>query len=52
LRRGLAFIASARTISTQFEFVVRAWMRNADFPEPNYFVPAVRREPWTWVLPD
>jgi Dyp-type peroxidase family len=33
LTRGLAFIAFARTISTQFEFVFRGWMRNPDFPE-------------------
>jgi Dyp-type peroxidase family len=71
LRRGLAFIAFARTTSTQFEFIVRAWLRNPDFPDQGagqdqlvaalpesilcggyYFVPAVRREPWTWVLPD
>ncbi len=30
--RGLIFIAFARTISTQFEFVFRAWMRNENFP--------------------
>jgi len=33
LTRGLAFIAFARTISTQFEFIFRGWMRNPDFPE-------------------
>lgn len=32
LRRGLIFIAFARTISTQFEFIVRGWMRNENFP--------------------
>jgi Dyp-type peroxidase family len=32
LQRGLAFIAFARTISTQFEFLVRGQMRNEDFP--------------------
>ena len=32
LQRGLIFIAFARTISTQFEFIVRGWMRNKDFP--------------------
>jgi deferrochelatase/peroxidase EfeB len=32
LRRGLIFICFARTISTQFEFIVRGWMRNPDFP--------------------
>lgn len=35
LRRGLAFIAFARTISTQFEFTFRAQLRNPDFPEPG-----------------
>lgn len=35
VERGLVFIAFGRTISTQFEFVVRAWMRNADFPSPG-----------------
>jgi deferrochelatase/peroxidase EfeB len=35
LRRGLAFIAFARTISTQFEFIFRAQLRNPDFPEPG-----------------
>jgi deferrochelatase/peroxidase EfeB len=32
LQRGLIFIAFGRTISTQFEFIVRGWMRNNDFP--------------------
>jgi deferrochelatase/peroxidase EfeB len=35
LRRGLIFIAFARTLSTQFEFIVRGWMRNESFPEPG-----------------
>lgn len=35
LTRGLAFIAFARTTSTQFEFIVRAWLRNNDFPHPG-----------------
>jgi Dyp-type peroxidase family len=33
MQRGLAFIAFARTTSTQFEFIFRAWMRNPDFPQ-------------------
>jgi len=33
--RGLLFIAFARTISTQFEFIFRAWMRNPNFPTNN-----------------
>jgi deferrochelatase/peroxidase EfeB len=35
LQRGLIFISFARSISTQFEFVVRGWIRNPDFPEPG-----------------
>lgn len=33
LGRGLLFIAFARSISTQFEFITRAWMRNVNFPQ-------------------
>jgi deferrochelatase/peroxidase EfeB len=33
--RGLLFIAFGRSISTQFEFIFRAWMRNSNFPVPN-----------------
>lgn len=35
LRRGLVFICFARSISTQFEFITRAWTLNNDFPTPN-----------------
>jgi deferrochelatase/peroxidase EfeB len=35
LGRGLLFIAFARSISTQFEFITRAWMRNPNFPQPG-----------------
>ena len=35
LQRGLAFICFARTISTQFEFIYRAWIKNPDFPQPG-----------------
>jgi deferrochelatase/peroxidase EfeB len=35
LQRGLAFIAFARTISTQFEFIFRAQLRNPNFPRPG-----------------
>jgi deferrochelatase/peroxidase EfeB len=36
MRRGLVFICFARTISTQFEFIFRAWMDNPDFsPVPG-----------------
>lgn len=33
--RGLLFVAFARSISTQFEFIFRAWMRNPNFPEQS-----------------
>lgn len=33
--RGLVFIAFARSISTQFEFILRAWMKNENFPTPG-----------------
>ena len=35
MRRGLVFVSFARTISTQFEFIFRAWLRNPDFPQPG-----------------
>lgn len=35
LDRGLLFIAYGRTLSTQFEFIVRAWMTNPNFPTPG-----------------
>lgn len=35
LQRGLIFISFGRSITTQFEFIVRAWMRNKDFPIPG-----------------
>ncbi len=35
LRRGLVFICFGRTLATQFEFIVRAWMNNPDFPMPG-----------------
>jgi hypothetical protein len=28
----LIFVSFARTITTQFEFIFRAWMRNPNFP--------------------
>jgi deferrochelatase/peroxidase EfeB len=31
MRRGLVFICFARSISTQFEFIFRAWMDNPNF---------------------
>jgi deferrochelatase/peroxidase EfeB len=35
LRRGLIFICFARSISTQFEFITRAWLTNDNFPSPG-----------------
>jgi Dyp-type peroxidase family len=35
LQRGLIFISFGRSITTQFEFIVRAWIRNNDFPFPG-----------------
>lgn len=32
IKRGLVFVAFGRSISTQFEFIFRAWMRNSNFP--------------------
>lgn len=33
--RGLLFVAFARSLSTQFDFIFRAWMLNENFPEPG-----------------
>lgn len=35
LERGLLFIAFGRSLSTQAEFIMRAWLKNTNFPEPN-----------------
>jgi deferrochelatase/peroxidase EfeB len=35
LQRGLVFVCFGRTISTQFEFITRAWTTNPDFPHPG-----------------
>ncbi len=42
LQRGLVFICFARTISTQFEFIVRGWINNPNFPRPNAGVDRLR----------
>jgi deferrochelatase/peroxidase EfeB len=34
-RRGLLFVCFGRSISTQFEFITRAWRRNPEFPHPG-----------------
>lgn len=43
LRRGLIFICYARTLSTQFEFITRGWLNNADFPHPQAGVDLLRQ---------
>jgi len=35
LERGLLFVAFARSLSTQAEFIMRAWLKNPDFPVPG-----------------
>jgi deferrochelatase/peroxidase EfeB len=35
LQRGLLFVCFGRTITTQFEFITRAWTTNPNFPQPN-----------------
>jgi deferrochelatase/peroxidase EfeB len=41
-KRGLVFVVFARTITTQFEFITRAWTANKDFPFPGAGVDALR----------
>jgi deferrochelatase/peroxidase EfeB len=31
----LLFVAFARSLSTPFEFIMRAWMKNENFPTPS-----------------
>jgi deferrochelatase/peroxidase EfeB len=35
MERGLLFLAYGRTLSTQAEFIMRAWLKNQNFPEQN-----------------
>jgi deferrochelatase/peroxidase EfeB len=42
LRRGLIFLCFARTISTQFEFIFRAWLTNPNFPRPGAGIDRLR----------
>jgi deferrochelatase/peroxidase EfeB len=35
LQRGLLFLAYGRTLSGQAEFIMRAWLKNVNFPTPN-----------------
>lgn len=42
IRRGLVFLSYGRSISTQFEFIFRAWLTNPDFPRPGAGVDRLR----------
>jgi deferrochelatase/peroxidase EfeB len=42
LQRGLVFVCFARTISTQFEFMVRGWINNPNFPRPGAGIDRLR----------
>jgi Dyp-type peroxidase family len=42
-QRGLVFACFARTITTQFEFITRAWTTNPNFPTPGAGVDAFRQ---------
>jgi deferrochelatase/peroxidase EfeB len=42
MQRGLVFICFGRTITTQFEFITRAWTANPNFPSPNTGVDRLR----------
>lgn len=41
-QRGLLFVCFGRTITTQFEFITRAWTANPNFPRPNSGVDMLR----------
>lgn len=43
LRRGLAFLAYGRTLSTQFEFIFRGWITNPNFPRHGAGVDRLRQ---------
>lgn len=43
MQRGLVFICYARSISTQFEFIERAWLVNPNFPEANTGIDLLRQ---------
>jgi deferrochelatase/peroxidase EfeB len=42
-KRGLVFVAFGRTITTQFEFITRAWTTNPNFPSPGAGIDAFRQ---------
>lgn len=41
--RGLVFVCFGRTITTQFEFITRAWTTNPNFPRPGAGVDLLRQ---------
>jgi deferrochelatase/peroxidase EfeB len=43
LARGLIFVCFARTITTQFEFMTRAWTTNPNFPRRDAGIDAFRQ---------
>jgi deferrochelatase/peroxidase EfeB len=43
MQRGLVFICFGRSISTQFEFIERAWLNNPSFPEATTGVDLLRQ---------
>lgn len=42
ISRGLVFVCFGRTISSQFEFITRAWTTNPNFPQPGAGVDELR----------
>jgi deferrochelatase/peroxidase EfeB len=42
-KRGLVFVCFGRTITTQFEFITRAWTTNPNFPTPGAGIDAFRQ---------
>jgi deferrochelatase/peroxidase EfeB len=43
MQLGLVFVCFGRTITTQFEFITRAWTANENFPAPGSGVDAFRQ---------
>jgi deferrochelatase/peroxidase EfeB len=48
MQRGLVFVCFGRTLSTQFEFMTRAWTTNPHFPQENAGIDLLR--PFETVL--
>ncbi len=42
MQLGLVFVCFGRTITTQFEFITRAWTTNPDFPTPGAGIDTLR----------